>query len=65
MHLYYTGEDAGNPYVSFDRNPDSISQTMEAFDGVVGRIEAKDFEIAKRPANLCKNCDLKAYCDAL
>ena len=65
MHLYYTGEDDGNPYVSFDRNPDSINQTIEAFDGVVGRIEAKDFEIAKRPANLCKNCDLKAYCDAL
>jgi DNA helicase-2/ATP-dependent DNA helicase PcrA len=65
MHLYYTGETTGNPYVSFDRNPASINQTMEAFDGVVGRIEAKDFEITKRPANLCKNCDLKAYCDAL
>lgn len=64
MHLYYTGEDAGNPYVSLNKNPRSVDQTIEAFDGVVRRIEAKDFEIAKRPEKLCKNCDLKAYCDA-
>ena len=65
MHLYYTGEDDGNPYVSFDRNPRSIDRTMVEFDGVVERIEAKDFEISDRPEKLCKNCDLKAYCDAM
>ena len=64
MHLYYTGEEDSNPYVSFDKNTRSIDRTMTAFDGVVERIEAKNFEISARPAKLCKNCDMKAYCDA-
>lgn len=65
MHLYYTGEDNSNPYVSFNKDVHSIDQTMEAFDGIVARIENKDFEIATRPDGLCRNCDMKAYCDAL
>ena len=44
LHLYYTGEDDSNPYVSFDKDARSINQTMEAFDGIVARIENKDFE---------------------
>ena len=64
MHLYYTGEDDSNPYISFDKDARSIDQTMEVFDRVVERIENKDFEIASRPDRLCRNCDMKAYCDA-
>ena len=64
MHLYYTGEDDGNPYISFDKDARSIAQTMGTFDGIVARIENKDFEIAARPERLCRNCDMKAYCDA-
>ena len=64
MHLYYTGEDDSNPYITFDKDARSIDQTMEVFDGVVERIENKDFEIASRPDRLCRNCDMKAYCDA-
>ena len=65
LHLYYTGEENGSPYVSFDWNSDSIDQTMEAFDRIVERIENKDFEIASRPEPLCRNCDFKSYCDAM
>ena len=64
MHLYYTGEGDGDPYVSFDKDARSIDQTMAAFDGIVARIENKEFEIASRPERLCGNCDMKAYCDA-
>lgn len=64
LHLYYTGEDDSSPYVSFDKNAYSIDQTMRAFDNVVERIESKDFEIASRPDRMCRNCDMKAYCDA-
>ena len=64
MHLYYTGENDGNPYVSFDKDARSIDQTMAMFDGIVARIEDRDFEIASRPEKLCGNCDMKAYCDA-
>ena len=65
MHLYYTGEDDSNPYVSFDKDTRSIEQTMATFDGIVARIENKDFEITARPARLCRNCDMQAYCDAM
>ena len=65
MHLYYTGEDDGNPYISFDKDTRSIDRTMATFDGIVARIENKDFEIAARPDRLCRNCDMKAYCDAM
>ena len=64
MHLYYTGENDGDPYVSFDKDARSMDQTMATFDGIVGRIEDRDFEIASRPEKLCGNCDMKAYCDA-
>ena len=65
MHLYYTGEDDSYPYVSFDTDTRSIEQTMATFDGIVARIENKDFEIAARPERLCRNCDMQAYCDAM
>ena len=65
LHLYYTGVDDGNPYVSFDKDAHSIDRTIEVFDGVVERIENKDFEIESRPEGLCRNCDMKAYCDAM
>jgi len=64
LHLYYTGEDDGNPYVSFDTDPDTIGETIEVFDGIVERIENRDFDIAARPTRLCRNCDFKAHCDA-
>ena len=64
MHLYYTGEGDGDPYVSFDKDAHSIDRTMEEFDGIVARIENKEFEITSRPERLCGNCDMKAYCDA-
>ena len=65
LHLYCTGEKNSNPYITFNKDSLSIDQTMEAFDGIVARIENKDFEIAVRPDQLCRNCDMKAYCDAL
>jgi DNA helicase-2/ATP-dependent DNA helicase PcrA len=63
-HLYYTGEESGNPYVSFPKNKQSIDATIRAFDAVVERIEGKDFKIVQRPLKLCENCDMRHYCDA-
>ena len=63
MHLYYTGEDGGNPYVSFTKDDRSIGKTIERFDEIVARIERRDYQIAARPAKLCQNCDMRAYCD--
>ncbi len=63
-HLYYTSEEAGNPYITFPRDGHATQQTIQTFDTVVSRIEAHDFAIAARPPKLCKECDLRHYCDA-
>ena len=63
MHLYYTGEDGGNPYVSFTKDDHSIGKTIARFDDIVARIERQDYAIAERPAKLCQSCDMRAYCD--
>jgi len=63
MHLYYTGEDGGNPYVSFTKDDRAIGKTIARFDDIVSRIECQDYRMAARPAKLCPNCDMRAYCD--
>lgn len=63
MHLYYTGEDGGNPYVSFAKDNRAIGKTIERFDDIVSRIERQDYSITARPVKLCLNCDMRAYCD--
>lgn len=63
MHLYYTGEDGGNPYVSFAKDDRAIGKTIARFDDIVTRIERQDYQVAARPAKLCSNCDMRAYCD--
>ncbi|MGP9631995.1 ATP-dependent DNA helicase [Halomonas sp. AOP43-A1-21] len=64
MHLYYTGEDGGNPYVSFTKDERSIGKTIERFDDIVARIEQQDYQIEARPTKLCQSCDMRAYCDS-
>jgi len=63
MHLYYTGEDGGNPYVSFTKDDRAIEETISRFDNIVARIENKDYRIAARPTKLCQSCDIRTYCD--
>ncbi len=63
MHLYYTGEDGGNPYVSFTKDNRAIGKTIARFDDIVARIERQDYQISARPAKLCLSCDMRAYCD--
>lgn len=63
-HIYYTGEKSGNPYVSFKKDDGSIEGTIAQFSDIVGRIEHKDFEIKERPMKLCKECDMRFYCDS-
>lgn len=62
-HLYYTSEEAGNPYISFEKDTRSIESTIATFDRVVRRIEEQDFRIPERPVKLCGDCDMRNYCD--
>lgn len=63
MHLYYTGEYGGNPYVTFNKDNRAIGKTIARFDDIVARIERQDYGIASRPAKLCQSCDMRSYCD--
>ncbi|KYC62359.1 ATP-dependent helicase [Heyndrickxia coagulans] len=64
MHLYYTGEENSNPYVTFPKDTKLIDKTIQILDKIVKKIEGKDFSLKKRPKNHCRNCDLRFYCDA-
>jgi DNA helicase-2/ATP-dependent DNA helicase PcrA len=64
MHLYYTGVEGQNPYISFDKNSRLIEETINTFDVVVNRIEKKDFRIKERPPDkVCDACDVRFYCN--
>lgn len=63
MHLYYTSEEDGNPYITFRSNLGEIQKTIGTFDGVVHRIEGLDFGIAERPVKLCADCAMRHYCN--
>ena len=63
-HLYYTGVESGNPFITFRSDHRSVEQTVGAFDGIVRRIEEKDFGIPERPVKTCRECDIRHYCDA-
>jgi DNA helicase-2/ATP-dependent DNA helicase PcrA len=64
MHLYYTGEESGNPYITYDRASRDIEKTVKTFDGIVNLIEHKNFDKSDivMCQKLCGNCDMRFYC---
>lgn len=67
MHLYYTGVDDENPFISYDYNRTAIDHTIDEVSAVVEKIENKEFkqDPKKRCKELCHECDLKNYCNTL
>ncbi|WP_017663891.1 ATP-dependent helicase [Porphyrobacter sp. AAP82] len=63
MALYYTGEESGNPRITFPRETADIKGTIEQVDSVIGKIVSKDYGLHERPEKLCKNCDFRSFCD--
>lgn len=64
MHLYYTGEESGNPQISFTKDHGNLEATIREFDAVVARIQAKDFSLdgVQVSRKLCAECDMRHYC---
>jgi len=63
MHLYYTAEDTGSPYVSFKKSKTSIGGTIATIDAIIHRIEKKDYKIPCPPGGkTCANCDIRHHC---
>lgn len=63
MHLCYTAEESGLPTISFNKRDQEIAKTIEKFDQIVARIEAKDYTVKARPIKFCETCDMKHSCD--
>lgn len=63
LNLYYTGEKEGSPFISFKKNSSSIDNTICEIDKVIKKIETKDFNIDEKPYKLCKECDMRFYCN--
>lgn len=67
LHIYYTGAEDENPYVSYDYNKASLDRTISEVDAIVSKIENKIY--VQNPKNRCKKlcgqCDLLNYCNTL
>jgi DNA helicase-2/ATP-dependent DNA helicase PcrA len=63
MHLYYTSESEGNPFISFDKDSQEINETIENFTNIVKKIENKKFDLEERPLKRCQECDMRHFCD--
>lgn len=64
MHLYYTGEENGNPMISFPYTKSAIDGTVAAFDDTVHKILKKDFKKCADNPTTCRNCDFRFYCQS-
>lgn len=65
MHLYYTGAEGEVPTITFAKNQQSIEQTIQEFDDIVSKIQAKDFSCRAKKQTTCDNCDFKFYCSRI
>lgn len=62
MHLYYTGEENGNPMISYPYTKSAIEGTAAAFDDTVHKILRKEFKHTCDNPQICRNCDFRYYC---
>ena len=62
MNIYYTGEENGNPMITFPYTKSAIEGTVAAFDDTVHKILRKDFKHICSDPKTCANCDFRFYC---
>ena len=64
--LYWTAEPSKEEaLMEFPYRTEFVEEAGRHFDGVVGRILAKDFQVSVPPeAGICKECDLRRFCAA-
>ena len=62
MHLYYTGEEDGNPMITYPYSQTAIEDTIASFDNTVHKILNKDFNHSCEDSKTCTNCDFRYYC---
>jgi DNA helicase-2/ATP-dependent DNA helicase PcrA len=65
MHLYYPKEEDSSPYITFPANKDNIQHTISIFDGVVNKIETKNYDMKHitKSEKQCGDCDMRFHCN--
>lgn len=63
LHLYYTGDDSGDPMLTFEGDPGEIESTVREFDETVQKIRKKEFDRRTDNEKTCEGCDFRYYCD--
>mgnify|MGYP001235724233 FL=1 len=61
VSLYLTSRN-DHPILTLQRRDKDLN--MEPFNQIVKKIEARDFDMAKRPEKICQTCEMASYCDA-
>jgi DNA helicase-2/ATP-dependent DNA helicase PcrA len=64
--LYWTAEaDKAEALMEMPYTPEKVDGAGRRFDGVVAKIQARDFRVTNVPERkVCKECDLKGFCAA-
>ena len=64
MMLYWTAEpNKQDALMQFPFSPDVVDEAGTYFDGVVKRIQSRDFHVRQLPeTGICKECDMRWYC---
>jgi DNA helicase-2/ATP-dependent DNA helicase PcrA len=62
--LYWTAEaNKADALMEMPYKPEKVDGAGQRFDGVVAKIQARDFRVAHVPERkVCKECDLKRFC---
>jgi DNA helicase-2/ATP-dependent DNA helicase PcrA len=63
MHLYYTGEESSNPYISYPYQQTAVDATIQAFDDTVRKIMRKEYGHRAKSPKTCTECDFRSYCN--
>jgi DNA helicase-2/ATP-dependent DNA helicase PcrA len=64
MNIYYTGEENGNPMITFPYTKSAIEGTVADFDDTVHKILRKEYKHSCSDPNTCANCDFRYYCNS-
>ena len=62
MHLYYTSAKNESPMITFSKDKNSISNTIQEFEKIVDKIQHKDFSCKSKSQLTCNACDFRFYC---
>ena len=62
LHLYYTGDETGDPHVSFPVAKSDVNATIAEFDSIAHKIINKEFCAKSNNKTVCSNCDFRFYC---